>query len=280
MYLSCLLFDVGSNPDRPRPGRLWLRNLYHVHQRLCMAFPSASRKSGDRDFLQPYKPEDFGEKQVHVERGADSGFLFRIDPQPGGRVVILVQSNSAVKPDWDYAFHNARFLLNPLAAPPQVEEFDPRFAKGQRLRFRIRVNLSKKVKTSTNGVDLTRTREGTDKQGRPKAQSKRVALTWDKDQNPDDVIREWFAAKGDQGGFQVEAFRVLQIGWGAGNRSDSRPAGDRMKFRSALLEGTLTVKDADSFRETIVGGIGHGKAFGFGLLSLAPCRTPLPTEAT
>ncbi len=40
MYLSSLLIDVGDNPDRPRPGRLWLRNLYHVHQRLCMAFPS------------------------------------------------------------------------------------------------------------------------------------------------------------------------------------------------------------------------------------------------
>jgi len=272
MYLSCLLIDVGTNPDRPRPGRIWLRNLYHVHQRLCMAFPSASRKSDDKDFLEPFKREDFGEKPAHVERGAGSGFLFRIDPQPGGRVVILVQSNSAVKPDWGYAFHNAPFLLNPLAAPPQVEEFEPRFAKGQQLRFRIRVNLSKKIKTSTNGVDLTKAREGIDKWGRPKAQSKRVALTWDKGQNPEDVIREWFASKGAKGRFQVETFRVLQIGWGAGNRADTGPAGDRMKFRSALLEGTLTVKDADRFRETVVGGIGSGKAFGFGLLSVAPVR--------
>jgi len=270
MYLSCLLIDVGTNPDRPRPGRLWLRNLHHVHQRLCMAFPSKDRISHDPHFLKPFKPADFANNQVHVRRDGDSGFLFRIDPQPGGRVVILVQSNSAVKPDWGYAFHNARFLLNPLAAPPQVQEFDPRFEKGQRLRFRIRANLSKKIKTSTEGVDLTRTREGTDKRGRPKAQGKRVALTWDKDQNRDDVIRKWFAGKGGQGGFQVETFRVLQIGWGAGDRSDPRPTGGRMKFRSALLEGTLTVEDADSFRETIVGGVGHGKAFGFGLLPVAP----------
>lgn len=275
MYMSCLLIDVGTNPDRPRPGRIWLRNLYHVHQRLCMAFPSASRKSHDKDFLEPFKPEDFGEKPAHVGRGAGAGFLFRVDPQPGGRVVIAVQS--AAEPNWGYAFQNARFLLNPLAAPPQVQEFDPRFARGQHLRFRIRVNLSKKIKTSTKGVDLTRTREGTDRQGRPKSQSKRVALTWDEGQNRDDVIREWFAAKGDQGGFQVGTFRVLQIGWDAGNRS---PAGDRMKFRSALLGGTLTVNDAHSFRDTVLRGIGHGKAFGFGLLSVAPCRTPLPAEGT
>ena len=51
MFLSCLLIDIGDNPDRPRPGRIWLRNLYHVHQRLCMAFPSDPRKTDDRDFL-------------------------------------------------------------------------------------------------------------------------------------------------------------------------------------------------------------------------------------
>ena len=54
MYLSCLLIDVGDNPDRPRPGRLWLRNLYHVHQRLCMAFPSARKtRTSDNDKRLP-----------------------------------------------------------------------------------------------------------------------------------------------------------------------------------------------------------------------------------
>ena len=150
MYLSTLLIDVGDNPDRPRPGRLWLRNVYHVHQRLCMAFPAADpdKRKDDPHWLKPYRPEDFPEtrhladkpskdvtaealRQVHSPRDANSGFLFRVDPQPGGRVVVLVQS--AMQPDWDYAFHNASFLL---AAPPQVKAFDPRFAQGQRLRFR------------------------------------------------------------------------------------------------------------------------------------------------
>ena len=84
MYLSALLVDVGTDPDRPRPGRLWLRNLYRVHQRLCMAFPSAARKPDDPHFLKPFKPQDFGTskpKQVHVARRTDAGFLFRIDPQ-------------------------------------------------------------------------------------------------------------------------------------------------------------------------------------------------------
>ena len=90
MYLSCLLVDVGVNPDRPRPGRLWLRNLYHVHQRLCMAFPSSAQKAEDPLFLKPFDPQGF--QHVHGPRNSEQAFLFRIDPQPGGSPVILVQS--------------------------------------------------------------------------------------------------------------------------------------------------------------------------------------------
>ena len=72
MFLSCLFIDVGANPDRPRPGRMWLRNLYHVHQRLCMAFPSAPRISEDPGFLKPFKPEDF----------AKTRFMCSVRPTP------------------------------------------------------------------------------------------------------------------------------------------------------------------------------------------------------
>lgn len=270
MYLSRLYIDIGNDPTRERPGRLWLRNLYHVHQRLCMAFPSAERMSDDQHFLKPFKPEDFGKGQVHVERAEGAGFLFRIDPHPDGRVVILVQS--AAEPNWDYAFQNAGYLL---AAPPEVKEFNPNFNSGQQLRFRIRANLSKKKKTSATGVDLTKRGMGTDKMGRPKQQSKRVALTWAQGQNPEDVIRDWFARQGKRG-FDVNIFRASQIGWGNGYRPTHGPEGesansaDRLKFRSALLEGTLTVTNVDTFKETVVRGIGSGKAFGFGLLSVAP----------
>jgi hypothetical protein len=126
MYQSCLLIDVGNDPDRPRPGRLWLRNRYHVHQRLCMAFPSASQKTGDAGFLTPFKPEEFGQGQVHVKRAAGSGFLFRVDPLTNGRAVILVQS--ARKPDWCYAFYNAGHFLS---APPQVKQLDVSFKRGE-----------------------------------------------------------------------------------------------------------------------------------------------------
>ncbi|MCD6327207.1 type I-E CRISPR-associated protein Cas6/Cse3/CasE [bacterium] len=268
MYLSQLLIDVGDNPDRPRPGRTWLRNIYTVHQRLCMAFPSNSRVKEDPSFIEPFKPRDF-DKQVHVSRETNAGFLFRIDPQPGGRVVILVQS--AMRPNWDYAFLNADHLL---AAPPEVREHNPAYSVDQELRFRIRVNLSKKGKRAKNGTELRKERQEVDSYGRQKDQGKRISLTWDKSQRPDDVIREWFARK-TASAFDLKTCNLLQLGWvigykpigiGKGHKIESR----KLRLRSALLEGSLGVSDASAFAQMVSSGVGAAKAFGFGLLSTVP----------
>ena len=274
MYLSNLLIDLGTDPDRPRPGRLWLRNVYHVHQRLCMGFPAPSRKEDDPEFLMPFHPDDFpqiGEgKPAQPSRSPGHGFLFRVDPLPAGRAVILLQS--AARPDWNYAFQNARMFL---AADPEVREFSPAFATGDTLRFRIRINLSKKSRTSNDGVDLRTPRPGLDKLGRERSQSKRVALTWDKDRDRDEAVREWFESKGTRNGFTVSEFQVVNVGWVVGNRPKTKAqsegdndSGRRIEFRSALLEGTLTVADAELFAHALALGIGSAKAFGFGLLSV------------
>lgn len=253
MYLSHLLINVGDNPDRPRPGRLWLRNIYHVHQRLSMAFPSKEYRAADPHFLQPYDP-------AHFER---PHFLFRIDnaiKDGAPRAVILVQSG--LVPDWDYAFQNAPAIL---AGPPETREYNPAFQNGQRLRFRIRVNLSKKIKESKNGTDLRKVKGILDKKGRPKEQGKRVAFTWDQEKNPDDVIREWFSAKAGRWGFQIDEFRVIQLGWIIGYKAIGKHT---LKFRSALLEGLLQVTDVEQFTTAIANGIGFAKSFGFGMLSV------------
>jgi len=264
MYRSTLLINVGDNPDRPRPGRLWLRNIYHVHQRLSMAFPTRQQRAADPKFLRPFDPDGFERPR----------FLFRIDnilEDDSPRAVILVQSEAP--PDWVYAFQNARPLL---AAEPETRDYDPAFSAGDKLRFRIRVNLSKKSKR-----DVRTPRDGTDKAGRPKDQGKRVAFTWEKGRNPDEAIREWFAAKGAPRGFELRACNVMHLGWIAGWRpksktqredSDDENSIRRMKFRSALLEGTLAVTDAPAFAKAVASGIGPAKAFGFGLLSIAPVR--------
>jgi CRISPR system Cascade subunit CasE len=267
MYLSSLLIDVGDNPDRPRPGRLWLRNLYHVHQRLCMAFPSAPRLQCDPQFLMPYDPCDFPEqrhlaskrktvvgvdilKQVHAQRNQDSGFLFRIDPLPGGRVMIIVQS--ALCPDWDYAFHNAQHLL---AAPPQVQSIEPCFTKGQSLRFRLVANPTRRLSKHSLEAD-----------GKPIAEKyigKRVPVR-------NEQLFDWLVRRAEDAGFSVaEDDTQIQPGYIYLNKKKAQ--GDKgHRLRSVRYDGILQVTDPDRLRATVIQGIGPGKAYGLGLLSLAP----------
>jgi CRISPR system Cascade subunit CasE len=256
MYLSFLLVNVGDNPDRPRPGRLWLRNAYHVHQRLCMAFPSQARKNDDVYFLKPFRPDDFSNnkikeicsksddnKHVHSERGPDSGFLYRIDSLAGNKVVILVQSS--IKPDWDYAFCNAVYLL---AAPPEIRQYSPAFRKGQILRFRLAANPTKKIMTKS----------GSDGK---KNNGKRITVK-------NDELFGWLERKADAAGFSVESNSAnIRTGYIYVNNKNS---GEKYHLRSALYEGNMIVTDPDRFQQTLACGIGPGKAFGFGLLSVIP----------
>jgi CRISPR system Cascade subunit CasE len=211
-----------------------------------MAFPSASRKQDDSNFLKPFVPDDFAHKQVHVTRRTDSGFLFRVDPQPSGRAVILVQS--AVKPDWDYAFHNAAHLL---AAPPETKTVKARFELGQHFRFSLLANPTKRLR-----------KESHDSPGRAvdeKWVGKRVAVK-------SDGFENWLSRRAQHAGFQVTQLADIQRGYVYVNK------GEPLRYRSAQYDGILEVTDPDRFGDTLIRGVGPAKAFGFGLLSIAPVR--------
>jgi CRISPR system Cascade subunit CasE len=51
-----------------------------------------------------------------------------------------------------------------------------------------------------------------------------------------------------------------------------RPEGEPFSLDVVELRGVLTVQDRDSFFEVLGRGVGRGKAYGLGLLSLAPAR--------
>jgi CRISPR system Cascade subunit CasE len=195
-----------------------------------MAFPSLSRKSADADFLAPFNPEDFGRNQVHVTRGADSGFLFRIDPQPGGGAVILTQSSR--EPDWEYAFHNARFLL---AASPEVKSYDPFFIAGKRLRFALRANPVKRLKSDGNRVPLV----------------------------TEESLEAWLRRKLDGA---AEPLEIQVLGK---NHEYFKKGGVLGKLSTVLYSGTLEVKDPAIMTRLVQEGVGPAKGLGCGLLTLA-----------
>jgi len=248
MFLSLILIDIGTDPDRPRPGRTWLRNLYHVHQRLCMAFPSKQQKDNDDLFLQPFAPEQFAQDHVHVPRSSNAGFLFGIDPQSNGRCAILVLS--ALKPEWDYAFQNARHLL---AVPPQTKPFALTVAAGQRLRFRLLANAVFRAR-----------QESKHRNGQPVQErwvNKRIGVGSD-----EKALRNWIERRAATAGFSVAELTLMQASY----TSARKPTGEAMSLRSVRYEGVLSVTDPAKFLPAVESGIGPAKAFGFGLLSLAP----------
>lgn len=56
---------------------------------------------------------------------------------------------------------------------------------------------------------------------------------------------------------------------GFGRRRPGAESRDRVQLRTALFDGLLRVTDREAFRDTLVNGLGRGKAYGCGLLTVA-----------
>ncbi len=251
MYLSYLLIDTAAHANRPRPGRDWIRNPYRVHQRLWMAFPSAARAKDDPHFLDSFIPEEF------QPRGPSDGsrFLFRMDAVPAtspSRHVITVQS--AIEPNWEYAFHNAPEFL---AAKPKVVDFEPSFREGQTLRFRLRANPTKRL----HELSKRPTGESVD----ARWHGKRIGIS-----TPDEQIA-WLNRRAEDGGFEIgeltKSFSEGTVRAWKGGAFGANP--HPLSLVSAFFEGRLVVRDTERFRTTLVRGIGPAKGLGFGLLSVS-----------
>ena len=156
--------------------------------------------------------------------------LFRVDqPSEGNDLWVIVQSR--LRPEWDRLRLSAAYL----AAPPRLKEWNPAFASGQRLAFRLRANPTVK-------------REG-----------KRHAIV-----REEEHLR-WLDRKGEGSGFRVCDARAISERRIASTTS----AGHSATLSAVRFDGVILVTDPVTFAENLANGIGSGKAFGFGLLSVA-----------
>jgi CRISPR system Cascade subunit CasE len=82
----------------------------------------------------------------------------------------------------------------------------------------------------------------------------------------------WIKRKGEQGGFTVDEATLRTISRGREYFEKKDPKGQPLTgLHSAVeFEGVLTVTDPAKFHGTFTRGIGSAKAFGFGLLVIAP----------
>lgn len=173
------------------------------------------------------------------------GVLHRLElERRTGRVLLYVQSR--VEPDW--SFLPPECLVQDGLANPAVKSVSAvyeRIAAGQTLRFRLRANPTRKIDTKSGP-------NGKRRNGR------RVPLVGLEQQV------EWLARKAEASGFGLLQVSVAATGAAELVRSHARGC----VFQGVLFEGRLMVREPEPFRQALVNGLGPGKAFGFGLLSV------------
>jgi CRISPR system Cascade subunit CasE len=187
---------------------------------------------------------------------AEGGLLYRVESVASGAIWLLVQS--ALLPDWT---HLPEFWLHPDAAP-QVKEITEalgRIELGSVLRFKLVANPTRKICTKSSA-------DGSKNNG------KRVQL------RDEEEWLAWLDRKARESGFRLKAVRaashVPDVRSGRDLRAtgrQSRPDGSssRLTFYGVVFEGRLEVIDPALFHACLRAGIGPGKAYGYGLLSLA-----------
>lgn len=223
---------------RNRATRRDLGDLQAIHRTIMSAFPTAG----------PTAP-------------AEQRVLWRLEPDAHrGSAVLLVQSATA--PDW------SRLAPGYLEDDrPEVKPIDAALASvasGMRLRFRLVANPTKRVL-------------GEEHPDGRHAKGERIPL------RGDEALLAWLARKGVDAGFSVGpdsagAARAVVIrplgdlvGW---RPRDSGDRASQLTLRGVAFDGILMVTDASRLRGAVASGIGSGKAYGFGLLSLAPGGGP------
>lgn len=207
-----------------------LSDVYSQHRFVMSAFPDMDRSQ-------------------KVGQGAQrvANVLYRTEMTSDKRnFSLLVQS--ADEPDW-----NKTIALHPDVICICKQKEDNRvFEIGDRLRFRLRANP-------------TVCRVNRDQAGNPNP--KREGLYKEAEQ------LDWLVRVANLSGFNVnpETVLVTDLGKQDGYKPSSETALEKNNIKCFMADfnGTLTVTDSKALHEAIQKGVGRGKAWGCGLLSLA-----------
>lgn len=147
-----------------------------------------------------------------------------------------------------------------LFEPPEVKDFAPALASGDRLAFRLRANATRTVKTDKPRgarVDLVMHALHPMPPG-ARAEARMTAAQ--------EVGAEWFARQGAEAGFApepeatVEDYSVFALPGHAGRRKG------QPQYGVLDMTGVIRLTDPAAFLRKLAQGFGRARAFGCGLM--------------
>jgi len=169
--------------------------------------------------------------------GAARDFLVRIDEKEEAYRVLILSRTPAARPAW---CPGDNFATKPV---PEAFFAHPAYA------FSLLANPTKKIRSNTTGE---RTKNG-----------RRVPLTTRED------LLAWLERKAAASGFVIDAESTQTVPRGREYFHKDKPLTQGL-HAAVEYRGRLRVTEPVAFRAAVASGIGSAKAFGFGLLVLAP----------
>lgn len=245
MYLSRLILNPRSHITRRD-----IADCQSMHRTLLGAFP-----------LIPGGPAAAREHY---------GVLYRVETiRATGMSRLYVQSTA--RPDWSTLPDGYLAVLPDNPACKSVSDLYARLTEGTVLTFTLKASPTRTTGTSLKSERLAGLRRN----------GKRVFLGNERDQ------LDWLRRKGSHHGFALVELRTVDdlsdvqhspaeliVGrrLPSGSERGSDVQRDTLCFRAITFTGRLRIDDIDRFRLALARGIGAGKAYGMGLLSVAPMR--------
>jgi CRISPR system Cascade subunit CasE len=191
--------------------------------------------------------------QSAAPRRTQLGVLYRLEvSEREGLVRLLVQADVVADPScWPAGFLDPRAGADATAMTP-LEPLLARVVEGETFRLRLRANPTRRIDTKSAP-------DGTRRHGR------RVPL------RGDEARAAWIIRKLEAAGFRpLDGAHLRQQSEGTAH---GRRAAGHITHEAHVFDGGVVVADAERARRALRDGIGPAKAYGFGMLSLAPLGT-------
>lgn len=224
-----------------------LGDIYELHIMVSSLFPTIKTKKSFR-------------KEYNV--------LYRIDANKDQEApFLLIQSK--IVPEWDQLLEKFPLYFKGPPESKEMSSFLDQLKERQQCIFRLKANPVKRPPPKKYG------------KGEYRGNTNRIPI------QKEGALTNWLKRKGISGGFHpveiktaredniydiiIIKFPPSQIKTPFRYRKiTGKKKTHNIVFYSVLFEGRLKITKLNEFKKTLISGIGPGKAFGFGMLSIYP----------